>query len=53
MNASIAESSSVICRFASNMNEFTQERSRMHASIVINASAPRHIVSNMNEVTQE
>ena len=35
------------------MNEFTQERSRIHANIVKNALANQEIARNMNELTQE
>ena len=35
------------------MNEFTQEKSRIHASIVKNALAIQGIASDMNELTQE
>jgi len=35
------------------MNEFTQERSRIHANIVVNALAYWKIASDMNELTQE
>jgi len=38
---------------ASDMNELTQERSRIPASIVKRASGNYHIASNMNELTQE
>ena len=35
------------------MNEFTQERSRIHASFVIRTLLTHHIASDMNEFTQE
>ena len=53
MNVSIAERSLISCRVASNMNEFTQEKSVIHASIVISASPNQDIVNIMNELTQE
>ena len=36
----------------SNLNELTQERSRIHASIVKSALAGHQIASDMNELTQ-
>ena len=35
------------------MNEFTQERSRIHASIAKSVSASHHNARHMSELTQE
>jgi len=39
-------------QIARNMNELTQERSRLHASIVKSALASHRIANNMNELTK-
>ena len=52
MHASIVKSALSTRQLAGNMNEFTQERSRIHASIVKSALAGHQVASNMKESTQ-
>ena len=53
MHANIVIKALAAHHIASDMNELTQERSRMHANIVIKALAAHHIASDMNELTRE